>query len=87
MQWLLILLLFINKLFETVDFQTNVSDKIFIEEQRFEAIIASLSSSNEYFLQFGLIKWRRSQIIACYDGFETVFFNKKFIAYVSYFLI
>ena len=28
------------------DFETNVSDKSFIEEQRFEAIIASLSSSN-----------------------------------------
>ena len=27
-------------------FETNVSDKSFIEEQRFEAIIASLSSSN-----------------------------------------
>ena len=36
---------FINKLFE-IDFETNVSDKSFIEEQRFEAIIASLSSSN-----------------------------------------
>ena len=35
----------INKLFE-LDFETNVSDKSFIEEQRFEAIIASLSSSN-----------------------------------------
>ena len=33
-----------NKLFE-IDFETNVSDKSFIEE-RFEAIIASLSSSN-----------------------------------------
>ena len=31
------------------NFETNVSDKIFIEEQRFEADIASLSSSNEYF--------------------------------------
>ena len=28
------------------NFETNVSDKSFIEEQRFEAIIASLSSSN-----------------------------------------
>ena len=37
--------LFINKLFE-IDFETNVSDKSFIEEQRFEVIIASLSSSN-----------------------------------------
>ena len=37
--------IFINKLFE-IDFETNVSDKSFIEEQRFEAIIASLSSSN-----------------------------------------
>ena len=27
-------------------FETNVSDKSFVEEQRFEAIIASLSSSN-----------------------------------------
>ena len=35
----------INKLFE-IDFETNVSDKSFIEERRFEAIIASLSSSN-----------------------------------------
>ena len=35
----------INKLFE-IDFETNVSDKSFIEEQRFEAIMASLSSSN-----------------------------------------
>jgi hypothetical protein len=31
-----------------VNFETNVSDNIFIEEQRFEAIIASLSSLNEY---------------------------------------
>ena len=29
-----------------VAFETNVSDKRFIEEQRFEAIMASLSSSN-----------------------------------------
>ena len=29
-----------------IDSETNVSDKSFIEEQRFEAIIASLSSSN-----------------------------------------
>ena len=37
----------INKLFE-IDFETNVSDKSFIEE-RFEAIMASLSSSdNKY---------------------------------------
>ena len=28
------------------EFETNVSDKSFIEEQRFEAIVASLSSSN-----------------------------------------
>ena len=33
--------MFINKLFE-IDFEINVSDKSFIEEQRFEAIIASL---------------------------------------------
>ena len=38
---------FINKLFE-IDFKTNVSDKSFIEEQRFEAIIASSSSNNKY---------------------------------------
>ena len=41
-------MIFINKLFE-IDFETNVSDKSFIEEQRFEAIITSLSSSkNKY---------------------------------------
>ena len=45
-------------------FETNVSDRSFIEEQRFEAIIASLSSDGGY------------------DGFETLFFNKTFIAYV-----
>ena len=29
-----------------MDLETNVSDKSFIKEQRFEAIMASLSSSN-----------------------------------------
>ena len=49
--------IFINKLFE-IDFETNVSDKSFIEEQRFEAIIASLSSSNNKyrFLQLNCFK-------------------------------
>ena len=41
----MIIIIFINKLFE-IDFETNVSDKSFIEEQRFEAIIGSLSHSN-----------------------------------------
>ena len=35
------------------DFETNVSDKSFIEEQRFEAIIASLSSSNNKYRYVG----------------------------------
>ena len=42
---IIIIIIIINKLFE-IDFETNVSHKSFIEEQRFEAIIASLSSSN-----------------------------------------
>ena len=41
--------IFINILFE-IDFETNISDKIFIEEKRFEAIICLiiLSSNNKY---------------------------------------
>ena len=40
------LVIFIDRLFE-IDFETNVNDKSFIEEQSFElAIMASLSSSN-----------------------------------------
>ena len=41
--------MFISKLFE-IDFETNVSDKSFIEGQRFEAIMASLSSSNNKYI-------------------------------------
>ena len=44
--WYCIVINVTNLPAKLINFETNVSDKSFIEEQRFEAIMASLSSSN-----------------------------------------